>query len=324
MAKEKEAAGVAQSDTQYDKFEKVFNTVIPPLPGGRKQVDEAYKDITEEPEKEKVEEPKVEEAEEAEEVEPSEEPSGEKKEEEYEEIPLEQVEAARKRGYSDAQIEKIAEDYPELLTALARADTQAEALIRRDVPSLEVPLAKEPEKPKKLARVEIDTSLMDEGTGKVVNGLVANINAQNELINDLNEKLGMQGQRLDGHEKLRQVEWDSYVNSLFDGVESFPQIGKSPNISNSGLALRKKVYAVALDFQRTDGGNFESSLNEAVRVFKARYGNTEKELAQKLEKTKKRITARPGGQKAAPKFKSSDEKVMSALEESGRKIGLSW
>lgn len=287
---------------------------------GKKQPDEAYlpeKSDDFEPETEEKPEEKIEE-----EAGIEEKSELEGEEDKYEDIPDNLVEAGRKRGLTDETIVSLAEDHPEVLEKLAETIPAAEPQ--------RVEKPQEPEERKKPEQLEHiksdDMGELDPVAQKVVKNLVSGQNKLIDRFNVVNEQLYEFGQKASADTTQRQLDFDNRVDSFFDGIEGVPQFGQTGTLTRSQETARKQCYGMAVVL-KSSGGTFEDNLGKAVKAYKGLHGigdKPEDTLRRKLDKNKKRFTARPGGQKTKPKYKNEDEKVMQAMTEKGREMGLEW
>jgi hypothetical protein len=146
--------------------------------------------------------------------------------------------------------------------------------------------------------------------------------------NDLRKELFAVRGGLQNTQVAEQSRRVSYIDGLFDKVAEFPELGKSGALDTGQKNLRGDIYDVAIKWQKRSGGTFESNLGKAAEGFRTLYGHQlsgkdkERSILEKLNKRKTKFTARPTSQKTTQKFKSGDEKVMSVLEETGRKLDL--
>lgn len=314
MADEKEKFDELNEDLEKQYDEILGKSTEEESSPKRRKEDDAYaqedEDEVEEKEAEQPEEP----ADEDKEVEEKETKEGE---EEEEEIPFELVEAGRAAGFTDEKIVELAENSPEVLTALYEFRQQALQAQQTSAPE-ETP-AEKPQEEEGEQKVTIDPKMlekMDEGTRTVVLQLIQN---QNRLVEQLNSFQ----QRHQTLEQMQQEEFDASIDGFFDSVvENCPDVGLSNEMTPENEAVRQEIYQIACVLYNAEGGSLEQCLEKAVKAYNGIYGRTEDVLRRKLNKQKKRFSPRPGGQKTKPKFKSEDEKVMSIIDTKLREYGI--
>lgn len=327
-------------------LEAEYNKIINPDTKGKpNRVDEAYqipeedleqnedvKDPTKEVEESEVEEPEVKEQEEVEseeEPEKEEKPEAEADEGEEEDIPEDLVLAGRTAGLSDKKIIELAENHPEVLEVLAEQRKQILAASVQSEPEPE-PKVKEPEKPERLGKLSLsDLKLgedVDESTKSALQKIVERTNVIVDKHNAQSEELaGIRQQNLTAAEK-QQIDYDNRVDGFFDSVEDCP-VGKSKTLTEAQLNARLEIHEIAKALSR-GGGTLEQCLEKAVKAYNGMYGSSESDaetnLRRKLNKTKKKFSPRPGGQKTAKKFRNEQEEVMDAFDSKAQELGIEF
>ena len=248
-------------------------------------------------------------------------------EDETEPVPDNLVRAGRAYGLTDETIIDLSENHPDALEVMARSYEwlQAGSLIG-PVPEKAPP--KQPEIPKLMDRISVDVSELDTDAGKTIKGMESTVNKLVDANNELKRELFAVRGGLQTTQAAEQARRVSYIDSLFDKVAEFPELGRTAALSTNQKALRGDVYDMAVRWQRRAGGSFEDSLAKAANSFRGLYGRggaperKERDVVDKLNRRKTKFTARPTGQKTTQKFANSDEKAMSAMDETGKKLDL--
>lgn len=288
-----------------------YDEILNRPPAGEGEPKKAEPEPKEEPKKETEPEPKPE-------PEPPPEP-----EQEEEDIPQHLVDAGRAHGYTDAKIIKLAEDHPDVLEDLARDYERIQsAAAAKEAPKGEI---KQPEESGKLKPVHVDTSRFDDETSQVVKTLVDEVNKDRELINKLSESVSGVGQKLSAEETKRQIDFDLRIDNIFDSVADVPQFGKKESLTTSQQKARDECYGIARSLSQNSGGSIEQNLSKAVKAYKGMYGvgdSSATTLRAKLNKQKTKFTARPGGQKTQPTYKTEEEKGYATMDAKGRELGI--
>jgi hypothetical protein len=317
------------------ELESEYNKIMGVETGGKSnKVDEAYmpdeedseevvKDVTkDEPEEEETEEELEEESEQEEE---QEEPESEDKEGEEEDIPEHLVEAGRREGWSDEKIIQYAENDPDVLERLAQLHEQIQAASVQREPEKQELEQKEPEKKRmeKLSLEGINLEEVDEGVKGILQKLVERDNSRTDEFNAISDKMEGYEQQTVSLAEQRQREYDSRVDGFFDGLEDFPDVGKTVNLSDINVSARLEIHEIAKALSK-GGGTLEQCLDKAVKAYKGMYGReaAEQTLRRKLDKSKKKFTPRPGGQKTSKKFTTEKEAVEDALSKKLDEFGV--
>lgn len=244
---------------------------------------------------------------------------------EYEDIPERLVAAGRRRGYSDEKIVGLAETWPEVLDTLANADdevqqtrTQTRAQEPVSEPEPEVIEEIEPIKVADLGELEVGPK-----AEQLIKQLVASHNVLADRLNQQSTRMSQVDSVATSLKSQRQADFDTNIDVYFDKIEDLPAVGKNETLMPEQLKARKTIYGMAAVLRTADGGTLQSALGKAIKAYKGMYTDAAvNALRSKVNKTKKRFTARPGGQKTKPKFKSEEEKALAAIDEKFREFGL--
>jgi hypothetical protein len=246
---------------------------------------------------------------------------------ETEPIPQNQVDIARKLGYSDEEIIKTAEDHPERLENMVRLYSEP-SLIQRELPQVEVQKEEKKEVPK-LDQIKLDDlGDLDPDSAKVVTTL---LKAHNDLIahtNKQSEELQRLGEQSAGIEKKEQQKVNNKIDLYFDGAsDDLPELGKTATLTPAQAKVRTEVYGISKILQNTRGMSDAKALEEATLLFglsKVDLETIEKEaeekVKEKLNKQKKKMSPRPGGKKKVEKPVHGKDVAMEALEQGMKEI----
>jgi len=305
-------------------------------PGGKPAVDEAYlpeseEDLEEdfvdprEESKEKVDDKVVKESD----KESEEASEAAAKEDEYEDIPDHLIEAGRAHGFTDETIIGLAENQPEVLEALAGTyqNYQAAVAQREEKPQEPEKKVEEAKAPEKLEHITLgDVSDFEPAAQETLKTFATTQNKLIDQLNMANEKLNTVDKQAAETQRGRQQDFDRRIDNFFDQVKDIPQFGNTASLTPAQIKARQEAYGMADVFARS-GGTLEENLSKATKAYKGLYDtgeSSETTLRRKLDKNKKRFSARPGGQKTKPKFKSEEDKVMHVMDEASREIGIEW
>ena len=242
---------------------------------------------------------------------------------EEEDIPDRLVEAGRAHGYTDAKIIKLAEDRPGVLEDLARdyERIQSAAAVKKEPEKL----VEKPVETGGIKPISVDTSRFDDETSQVIKTLVAEVNKDREIINKLSENVSGVGRKLSAEEARRQDEFDLRIDNVFDSVTDVPQFGKKSSLTSAQQKARLECHVIALALAQNSGGSVESLLPKAIKAYRGMYGVGESPsatLRAKLNKSKTRFTARPGGQRTQPTYATEEEKGFAAMDEAGKAMNI--
>ena len=245
-----------------------------------------------------------------------------KKEDETEPIPQDQINIARRRGWSDEKIVKIAEENPEILedmVALAGQQT-----IQPQVETKVEPAPIEKQEAKGVDKVELDAEALkkmkdsygDEVVDSVILPLMGGLN---NTIDQLNSLRGT----VSGVEQTNQAtqakkNFDE-ANTVFDGLtETFTVFGKTDelprtangsfDVNSSAVQARGEVFKVASAFAAS-GMSWTDSLKNSVRWYKGEHAekSLERKIVKGLNSRKKKFSPRPTSKKTKQTFVSREE-----------------
>jgi len=317
--------------TEETKAEEKVESKQEEIPVDEKQFDEVFEKYRKEPEAKTVEEVEEKDEEKEEEkvkekVEEKAEKEVDEKEEEYEDIPQEQIEAGRAAGLADEAIVKLAEENPVALKALANFHVR----VKSGLPEVKAEAQEKEEKvkgPEVLDYVEAPKiDFADEKVSKVFTDLVGN---QNKLIDHINKVNKNQFEQEKIRMQARQAEstaFDAKIDSHFDSkVKDCPSVGLSASLSPEQIESRQNIWAVA---KALPSGTLEQRLDEAVVMWGSRTGDSVKKaeanLVKKLERTKKKFSPRPGGQRTEKDTRTAEEKGLADFDKVADKHSHKW
>jgi len=242
--------------------------------------------------------------------------------EETEPIPQEQVNIARRLGWSDDKIVEVAENNPEILedmVALAGRQTQQPQVVQKVEPA---PTQKQ--EVKGVDKVNLDEEALgkmkeaygDEVVNSVVAPLVAGLNTTIDQLNTLRSQVDGVEQTNAANQAKKNFE---EANAVFDGLtETFAVFGKtdelprtadgSYDVNSPAVQVRGQVYEVAQAFHAS-GKSWSDSLKEAVRWYKGDHAekSLERKIIRDLNSRKKKFSPRPTNKKVTKSFKSRDD-----------------
>jgi len=258
---------------------------------------------------------------------------GVKQDEETEPIPQEQVNIARRLGWSDDKIVEVAENNPEILedmVTLAGRQTQ-----QPQVEQKVVPVATQKQEVKGIDKVNLDEEALgkmkeaygDEVVNSVVAPLVAGLNTTIDQLNTLRSQVDGVEQTNAANQAKKNFE---EANAVFDDLtETFEVFGKtdelprtadgSYDVNSPAVQVRGQLYEVAQAFHAS-GKTWSDSLKEAVRWYKGDHAEKalERKLIKDLNSRKKKFSPRPTNKKTVRAFRSREEEgvelVRKALE----------
>jgi hypothetical protein len=310
--------GQVIDDNTKDEFEGISDTFDEILDGTEEELeDETTEDVGEQEE--------TDDSEQEAEAESTDEDAGESESEDdgYEPIPDHLVAAARETGLSDADIIKLSEESPHILEALATSKAKSVSESQRAESTEQEQVLEEP-KFKKLEHETIEgLDDLDENAKKVVDKLVAN---QNTLIDNFNKTLGTLSDidsKVKKDEASRQLQFVNYIDGVLDKIDDVPEIGKADTLTPEQERTRKTIYSMAVALKELDGSSLENALVSATNAFTNRTGKeAESTLRRKLDKSKKKFTARPGGQKSNPKHKNEEEAALDVINDKMKEYGI--
>lgn len=252
--------------------------------------------------------------------------------EKYEDIPDNLIAAGREYGFDDEEIVDLAENNPRYLEKLARAyeDVQT-AKAQRVQPKQEfVQTEAEPEEKviPKLDYLNVgDLSELDSSTRSFIEKLVASDKQKTDMINQAMEQINSLDEYRLSAEQREEIDFSRRLDNYFDKVDGCPELGNSANLNQSQRVLRQRLYGFAAIMQETGHESLEDALGNAVAMHRGLNNSedrAEANVIKKINKTKKKFSPRPGGQKTTKKYKDDEEKVLDRMTEVGREMGLDW
>jgi len=242
--------------------------------------------------------------------------------EDTEPIPQEQINIARRRGWSDEMIVKIAEEHPEILE-----DMVALAGQRTTQPQVETkvePAPKEKQEVKGVDKVDLDAEALkkmkenygDEVVDSVILPLVGGLNNTIDQLNALRGSVSGVEQTNQANQAKKNFD---EANTVFDGLtETFAVFGKTDelprladgryDVNSPAVQVRGEVFNVATAFQAS-GMSWTDSLKQAVRWFKGEHAekSLERKIVKDLNSRKKKFLPRPTSKKTKQTFKSRED-----------------
>jgi len=255
--------------------------------------------------------------------------------EEQEQIDPRLVAAARRRGWSDEKIVRIAETDETILEDMANL---MDDLTGRETPA--EPTEKAEKEPEKISKVNIDDELEklseeygDDVVTKVIRPLTEKLNANTDVLNEMKGVI-------DELSQGRKVETDAenvrIANKIFDEeAETYPAFGQTkdlPRTANgqydtrsSAYKEREAVFDTAVMFMAAKGMSFNSAMREALTWYagKSKSANVESSLIKKLNARKKKFSPRPTRRKGEHKvYASKDEEKRAVIAEAKKKAGI--
>jgi hypothetical protein len=255
----------------------------------------------------------------------------------YEAIDPRLVDAARRFGWSDEKIIRVAEDDETILEDLAnlverqieqnsiqQQSTQEKVDESTDVPALEKFELNDEEFSK------LKDTFGDENA-KLIKGLSERMNT---AIDRLNEVQGdVSSTKRADQDRAAQSRME-HANKAFDKMsETFPVLSKTNELpklqngnydtNNPAFKARAELFTVAEQFT-TLGLSFEKAMDEAFNWFAGKRGSkhVEDKVVKELNARKKQFTARPTHKKTEKKFSSKEEKAEHVMDEIYNKLGI--
>ncbi len=274
-----------------------------------------------EPEPEPESEPKSE---------PEPEPEPKDKEGDTEPIPQEQINIARRLGWSDDYIVEVSNNNPEILEDMV---TLAGRQIQQPQVETKVePAPKEKQEVTEVAKVELDDAAlkkMKESYGdEVVNSVILPLmKGLNTTIGELNTLRG----NVDGVERTNQAtqakkNFDE-ANTVFDGLtETFTVFGKTDELprttdgkydaNSPAVQARTEIFDVANAF-KASGMSWTDSLKNAVRWYKGEHAekSLERKIVKDLKGRTKKFSPRPTSKKTTKTFVSREDEGTELVRE---------
>jgi len=256
----------------------------------------------------------------------------------YEEIDPRLVAAAKRFGWSDEKIIRVAEEDETILEDLAnlldmvtatssgqqgQKSEEKSAESSDDVKGVEE-LKLSDEELRKLKRE------YGEAPAKVIAALTEKLNS---TIKELNEvKQNVHGVTKAEQEREIMTRLEAANRAFDDAAEVFPILGKTSELlttdgkydmSHPSIKARDEIFNVALSFERM-GYSFEQAMDEALNWYAGKEGTKqiEEQVVKKLNARKKQFTARPTRKHTERKFASEDERIYHTMGEFYEKFGI--
>lgn len=283
--------------------------------------------FTEEDEADNKEEPKDQDTEDTQEEVAQKEDTEDEDSDEFEEIPQRLIDAGKRRGYSDEKIVQLAEQNPEVLEDLAELQ-ELLSDTGDDIPEVKASQEqseKEPEKPKDVEKIRIETDLLEAGEDvkNVIKKLEKGYNSMVDRVNELQSTQAQQNESLSSFSQQQADEYVRRVDSFFDqAAKDYPQLGETKNLSLENKEFRQKVHddAVAL---AQNGRKFGEALEFVLNAHKGQESEktVKKKIANDLERRQKKFSARPSHRKTPAKPQSAQDSALKAIEEIQKKNG---
>jgi hypothetical protein len=255
----------------------------------------------------------------------------------FEEIDSRLVSAARRFGWSDDKIIKVAEEDETILEDLASLVEYTLEKNKLQEPQKEVPEDKS-EKVEALDKFELSSeeldklkdSLGEDGTNLVTN-LSQRLNTAIDRLNEIHGDVGSVKRAELNREESAKLE---LANTAFDKAsETFPILGKISELprlpdgqydrSNPAFQARAELFAVAEQFTKL-GKSYNQALDEAINWFAGKTGSkqVEDKVVKSLNARKKQFTAKPTHKKTERQFGSKNEEVENTMSEIFDNLGI--
>lgn len=312
-------AGVMEVMERVEKENETIETEAK-----EKEVVEAEEKETEEVEEKETETEETE----------TEEKETETKDEETEPIPQEQINIARRLGWSDERIVEVAENNPEILEDMA---TLAGRQIQQPQVQTEKPAAKKEQvEVKGLEKVTLDeaalTKMKETYGDDVVNEVILPLTKSLNLVIDQSNTL--RGS-VDGVERANSdaglIREYKEANTAFDELgKTFEVFGKTkelpvlpnglPNPESAAVQTRSQVYDVAQAF-KASGMNWTKALQNAERWYKGEHAekSLERKIIKDLNSRKKKFSPRPTSKKTKEVHVSREDEGVALVRKAYKK-----
>ena len=248
--------------------------------------------------------------------------------EEVEPIPEAQVDIARKLGYGDDEIIKLAETSPERLEKMVELYSKPD-LSQRETQQVVVPKKEEVKETPKLDHLSIDDfEELEPESAKIVKKILEKTNAIVDRNNELEQKVGKLGEHALTIEERNQAEANRKIDNYFDESSEFvTEVGLAKSLTPSQVAARNEIYGMSVVLQNSRGISETEALNEATYLFglnKMKIEDIEKQaeerVKEKLNKQKKKMSPRPGGKKTVKTETKGREAAVQQLSEGLKEI----
>jgi len=259
---------------------------------------------------------------------------GEEQDAETEPIPQEQVNLARRLGWSDDKIVEVAENNPEILEDMV---TLAGRQIQQPQSEQNVaPAATQKQEVKGIDKVNLDEEALgklresygDEVVKDVISPLVAGLNTTIDQLNTLRSQVNSVEQSTQSQQAKQNFD---EANAVFDSLaETFSVFGKTESlprtatgeydVSSPAVQERAQVYEVAQAFHAA-GRPWSDSLKQAVRWYKGEHAEKalERKIVKDLNNRKKKFSPRPTNKKVKKAFKSREEEGVELVRKAFKK-----
>ncbi len=279
-------------------------------------------------------EPSPEETEEImEDQEPTETPTDDQPEENLDEsvvIPPRLLQAGRRAKMGEDAINLLAAQHPEVLERIAKAQDDLSAgfgeLGKLRKQSKEQPDKPDDEKKPNIngLQLQYDPEQYDE---TMVNGVIKPMQGQIErltsTVNDLTQSNEAQVAQA-------QESFNQQVDGHFDAIANqYPELGATVEMTDQQSQLRSQVAQLAGNIANNFAGmgrqlSLNEALDRAMQIINpdAAKAVAEREMTEKLERGKKRISARPVSRKSATPGKTGRDAAIEKVREFGRKRGI--
>jgi len=263
-------------------------------------------------------EPKVEEVDEVEEEEIE-----EQKEEASEEASEAEVDEDEYEDIPDDDVLSFIKKRPDLLEKLGIGGSTEEAVqkVQEPVKPTETPGIKKVEA-FDVSEEQLDD--MDPSTRTVFEKFLESDKQKTETLNQVLESVQENKQFTAQQQADKAVEFNRSIDSHFDAIKDLDGVGKSSEgLNQTHLSVRKEIFNIA---SVLDGTTWGDKIDKAVKAYKGLHGETGsvETLRRKVNKTKTKFSARPGGQRAKRTFKNEKERVFSKMDEIAADIGIKW
>jgi len=245
-------------------------------------------------------------------------------------IPQEQVNIARRLGWSDDYIVEVASNNPEILedmVALAGRQTQ-----QPQVQQKEEPAPKKTQEVKEVGKVELDGEALkkmkdnygDEVVDAVIKPLADGLNKTIDELNALRgnvsgvEQTNKQNQAIKDFEEANAV-FDklSETFEVFGKTETLPKLADgSFDMKSPAVKARADLFRVAHIF-RSGGDSWQDSLKNAVRWYKGENAekSLERKIVKKINSRRKKFSPRPTSKRTKQKVGSREEEGVKLVED---------
>jgi len=259
----------------------------------------------------------------------------------YEEIDPRLVAAAKRLGWSDEKIVRVAEEDETILQDLA--DIMDMVLASSGLKGGEKASqesATEEEETDEVKGVETlqlsDEELQKlkdeygEAPAKIIASLTEKLNNAIQELNDVKRNVHGVTKAERDREMITRLE---IANRAFDdAAEVFPILGKTSELpvvgdkydaSHPAIKARNEIFNVAMAFEQM-GYPFDKAMDEALNWYAGKEGTKEiqEKVVKELNARKKQFTARPTRKHTVRKYNSEDERIAATMDEIYQQIGI--